>query len=1859
MELKIYNQTGDLKLTVSPNTSSTVTEEVMGECAVSVGFTHTEFVMLDVNDYIDIEGVRYMIMAQYRPKQKNTQTYEYSVKFYAPIHQAENALMLFTPDNEMTSEFAYDGGPREHLQLWIDNMNRTAGTDVWKIGTVITAENKVIEYKNVKCWDAAFGSNGIAAAFNTEMWADGYYINLCKAERGERVDLGYLQGLTSLQQEENGEVKFFTRLFPLGSTRNIDASKYGHARLQLPGGVQYVDKNVDIYGVKEEFEEEAFSEIYPKYIGTVQSVRTENLTNTEGRDYTVYYIKDAAIPFNPNDYEIAEFTKMIAFQSGELAGRGDEKGNFQANWHEDTKEWEIINTYPDDDTQIPGGLIIPKPGDTYIPWNFRMPDEYNTLAEQEYLAAVNNYLDEYSFDTNKYSGQTDRNHIENNSIKLMIGLNVRLQSDTYFAAGYKDTRITKVVRQLNDLYQATVTCTDKIGEGWKKSVDNSINSLKYEVAKSLEQTVIDVIKTGDNKTPSDYNVFSALKSLATLLRKDKPDFTNFLVKFFDGVELGKFVTGMIGGTGGRIDKDGRGEMNSLTLREELIVPKITFNCIDVISGDKANTFAYGTIKNVDKVNMTAELDLLEDERGTLHVNDICRGVFHNIEGGNATEIDTIDDNDFYNYAGFSTSYFTPTKIIENAAGKMKFKYALQVGTTVHPMNGMNFFAYGNFTDKQRQAITYETRYYTRRLKNVNTWKIYPTKNISMQDGLLEGLTIGGMEMHGYGTFQENCYFTGVQIQFTPEQEDQFKGEDAYSCNLSTNNAVVKVDRDGNVLSSMVADYNVISGTKNVITGDRNVITNMYAISSLIQAFKGKQELFYSEVYSEGGYTVDINPQSCTAVIDAGVLSIESIDKDSDKAQVDLQINCEGSVILSQSFYIIKVMDGLSAYIADFDNNVIPLACNTDGKVLIGLPATTTLSVYQDDKKVAMSSVELDLPDGVQATATNDGVVTVTAVPDTSAENLTVKATAKFIAYGTNYEKSASFSLIKVVQGDTPVIYELKPSANAIVFDNAETYTPAKVSCVLTKNDGKTITQITTLPEGYTLKYSKDGGSETNYSIGSAVAVSGIEKSIAFKLYKGLTLVDMEDIPLIKDGVSYIGTDEYFQWGNSATVAPTGEWTLNAVPDPPSDTTYRYLWNYEVVKKSDGTTYTTDKHVMSADGKGIKSVVDYYMLTATADEPSESSSSWTTDKKVTTSDLPYLWNKEVITFTDDTVKVRIRQLAQRGEDGESAIMIDLDNEIIPLPSKNDGTVVAGLPATSNINVYYGSKEITITDIDVVAPSGVVASGDLSGAVTITSVGKTVADSFNIDITVSFNIGTFSHIRKGVLHVNKVRAGADGVTPVIYELSTSASVISRKTDGTNNPSSISCQLIKRDGNNLTSESIVPSGHYLKYRIDNGTESSYSIGSNISASSITNSITFMLYKGSTLVDSENVPIVRDGEKGEQGVPGKPGQDGTDGKPGQDGADGESAVTLIPSVNTIGLTMTGSYEPSAFDVKCYKGSTLHVAYIMCWGSNDGSTYTYIKDTQSYSLGVYVSSTPYKQYVVRVFNYRPSTSFNSATNYLASCSVNVVTDGKDGQDGAPGKDGQDGERGATGSQPRYRGLYSSSQTYVYDSEYRDIVIYNNNAYVVKVFGYSGSATPTNTVYWEQANKYSFVAMDTALIDGANIAGFMYKNEQMQSSSTYLGEPNLVLDGRNGNIKVRGNGSLELRANSGNYFNFTPSVGSLKFYDSSGRDLITLGMGGSSSWLQLKQGGNTSFMTGSTISLEDAYGAKLTLGNNIVSITYGTKQVTITRDNIIVQDSDNSVIVSDGDVTITDATGNLAKLSSTELYFSKTGHKYN
>ena len=634
MELKIYNRSGELKLTVSTSSSSTWNQELMKEYSVSVSFTHPSYVMLDVEDYVLLEGVKFSIKKEYKPRQKDTQTYSYSVKFYAPIHDAEQVKYLHLTDGAYNPQFSLDGGPREHLQKWVENMNRIYGREVWSIGDVVVADNRTIEYNNVTCWDAA---TMIAEAFGTEWWTDGFTFNLSRCEHGEPVELGYMRGLTSLVQSENSDsVKFFTRLIPLGSTKNIDPSRYGFSRLQLPDRSKYVDRNTN-YGLYEHVEEDAFAGIFPHYTGSVTAVRSEEKTGDDGNRFTVYYFKDSGMQFDPNGNEIAGLVKHVSFQTGDLAGR-----DFEANYDSKTREWEIINTYPDDKTQIPGGSLIPAVGNEYIPWNFRMPVEYETQAELDYKAAVDDYLARYSEDVSKYGGDTDYIYIDRNRIPLLPGQRVRLLSDKYFSAsgGTRDTRMTKVVRKLDNLSIATIECTNQVGKGWKSRVDSSLTDLKYILDKQREQLSLDILKSWDGRPATDNTVMSALRVLKEIaqkaLSKTEPDQTDFLIRLLGGLEVGDSIDSMVAGKGIIADRDGRMQLSRLEVRDSLTVLELIFNRLSAMESDYSFSES-GTIESVSQLeDGTYSLKMKkrwDNDFTALAENDVVYGVVNDLASG--------------------------------------------------------------------------------------------------------------------------------------------------------------------------------------------------------------------------------------------------------------------------------------------------------------------------------------------------------------------------------------------------------------------------------------------------------------------------------------------------------------------------------------------------------------------------------------------------------------------------------------------------------------------------------------------------------------------------------------------------------------------------------------------------------------------------------------------------------------------------------------------------------------------------------------------------------------------------------------------------------------------------------------------------------------------------------------------------------------------------------------------------------------------------------------------------------------------------------------------------------------------------
>lgn len=136
----------------------------------------------------------------------------------------------------------------------------------WKTGTVEGTELITIDYEGMYC-DEALKAIAEKAGGKVEWWVEGQTVNVPLRTRG-RNHPWLWQGADLLERDTSNTAKFYTRLFPVGSTRNIDAEKYGSPRLMLPGGRKYIEQGVEEYGIYDHYEQDAFSGIFP--VGSVR-----------------------------------------------------------------------------------------------------------------------------------------------------------------------------------------------------------------------------------------------------------------------------------------------------------------------------------------------------------------------------------------------------------------------------------------------------------------------------------------------------------------------------------------------------------------------------------------------------------------------------------------------------------------------------------------------------------------------------------------------------------------------------------------------------------------------------------------------------------------------------------------------------------------------------------------------------------------------------------------------------------------------------------------------------------------------------------------------------------------------------------------------------------------------------------------------------------------------------------------------------------------------------------------------------------------------------------------------------------------------------------------------------------------------------------------------------------------------------------------------------------------------------------------------------------------------------------------------------------------------------------------------------
>ena len=196
--------------------------------------------------------------------------------------------------------------------------------------------------------------------------------------------------------------------------------------------------------------------------------------------------------------------------------------------------------------------------------------------------------------------------------------------------------------------------------------------------------------------------------------------------------------------GWMITPDGHIDAKSLHLRDFLEVPELRYNRVSITSGEDWLAPGGGIIESVNESSQTLTLKLEPGEVASLAVDDICKGIFNNS-------------------TGFQASYFRITQKISNS----EFKYTLRSGYSYHPQKAMHFVAYGNFTNAERQKSAYSTKDYKRYLAGVNNWEI-TSSMVMMQLGDLSNLVISGLDLSGYSAYLRNVYMTGTIKQLSQD-----------------------------------------------------------------------------------------------------------------------------------------------------------------------------------------------------------------------------------------------------------------------------------------------------------------------------------------------------------------------------------------------------------------------------------------------------------------------------------------------------------------------------------------------------------------------------------------------------------------------------------------------------------------------------------------------------------------------------------------------------------------------------------------------------------------------------------------------------------------------------------------------------------------------------------------------------------------------------------------------------------------------------------------------------------------------------------------------------------------------------------
>ena len=504
----IYNNTGNKILEIEVDDNSYRNRAIMGDHSLTLYYSLPEHVKIPVGSYCEFQGETFTLKRPENFKMKHKRLFEYTVLFEPP--EANAKFWKFRNPVDGRLKFTLTAKPHEHLQMFVDNMNRR--DKGWTVGECIDGVETLIAYDHNFCIDAL---TRMASTFKTEYEFVGKCVSLRKIEynKSNPLPLSYGRGngfKPGVGRSNTGDNPPTEILFVQGGTDNIDPSKYGSSELLLPknqtlayDGEHFEDEdgftasNARRYIVDEagfsirRYDKELSSlaedsldcsEIYPKRVGTVSTVVVVDEENN------FYDFVDTSIPssLNYEDYLIEGETMTVIFQSGMLAGR-----EFEVKYYHDSvkgkaaRRFEIVPADIDGQT-MPNTTFAPKAGDKYAVFKCMLPTAYicdnatKTGASWDmFRAAIKHLFDnedlEFTF-TGELDGIWSKKDWVNIGGRIKLGGYIRF-SDEQFQKDGVLVRITGIKDYINKPHSPVIEFSNTTVSG---SVSSTLKDLISE-----------------------------------------------------------------------------------------------------------------------------------------------------------------------------------------------------------------------------------------------------------------------------------------------------------------------------------------------------------------------------------------------------------------------------------------------------------------------------------------------------------------------------------------------------------------------------------------------------------------------------------------------------------------------------------------------------------------------------------------------------------------------------------------------------------------------------------------------------------------------------------------------------------------------------------------------------------------------------------------------------------------------------------------------------------------------------------------------------------------------------------------------------------------------------------------------------------------------------------------------------------------------------------------------------------------------------------------------------------------------------------------------------------------------------------